>query len=166
MGSRGEKAKQLFLKGYNCAQAVLIAFSDMTGLDEKTSALIASGFGGGIGRMREVCGTLCGAFMAAGIINGYDKPADFDNKARTYKMIQELAARFKEKNGSIICKELLGLKSAENTYIPEKRTAEYYKKRPCPELAKQAADILEEYLEHLTVDDTAVHNNSQKGQKL
>ncbi|MCH5325099.1 MAG: C_GCAxxG_C_C family protein [Eubacterium sp.] len=157
MSERGEKAKQMFLSGYNCAQSVLIAFSDMTGLDEKTSALIASGFGGGIGRMREVCGTLCGAFMAAGIINGYDMPADFDNKARTYKMIQELAARFKEKNGSIICKELLGLSQPEHSYIPEKRTDEYYKKRPCPELAKQAAKILEEYLKNLAADDSAVH---------
>ncbi len=163
MSERGDKAQQLFLSGYNCAQSVLIAFCDLTGLDEKTSALIASGFGGGMGRMREVCGTLCGAFMAAGIINGYYKPGDFDEKARTYKMIQELAARFKEQNGSIICRELLGLKVADTSYIPEKRTPEYYKKRPCPLLAKQSAEILEEFLQDLSADDTAVHNDIQKG---
>ncbi len=153
MSERGDKAKELFMSGYNCTQSVLLAFSDLTGLDDVTAARLASGFGGGMGRMREVCGTLCGAFMAAGIINGYESPADFSEKARTYKMIQDIAAEFKAKNGSIICRELLGLKSAEGTYIPEKRTKEYYAKRPCPMLAKQAAEILEDYLKKLTAEN-------------
>lgn len=146
MGKRGEKAKELFLQGYNCTQAVLIAFCDITGLDEKTSAMIASGFGGGMGRMREVCGTVSGMFMAYGIICGYSDCKDFEGKKETYAAIQELARRFREVNGSIICKELLGLTKPEGTYIPEQRTEEYYKKRPCPNLAALSADILDEYL--------------------
>ncbi len=149
LSARGDKAKQLFLSGYNCAQAVLMAFSDMTGFDEKTSAMLASGFGGGMGRMREVCGTVSAMFMIVGIVNGYDDPKDNENKKRTYAMIQQLAGEFKEINGSIICKELLGLEKPEGTHIPEQRTAEYYKKRPCAELVKISAEITEKYLDSL-----------------
>ena len=149
MSARGDKAKQLFLSGYNCAQAVLMAFSDITGFDEKTSAMLASGFGGGMGRMREVCGTVSAMFMIVGIMNGYDDPKDNENKKRTYAMIQQLAGEFKEINGSIICKELLGLEKPEGTHIPEQRTAEYYKKRPCAELVKISAEITEKYLDSL-----------------
>ena len=149
MSARGDKAKQLFLSGYNCAQAVLMAFSDITGFDEKTSALLASGFGGGMGRMREVCGTVSAMFMIVGTVNGYDDPKDNENKKRTYAMIQQLAGEFKEINGSIICKELLGLEKPEGTHIPEQRTAEYYKKRPCAELVKISAEITEKYLDSL-----------------
>ena len=146
MGVHGKKAKELFMSGYNCSQAVLISFSDVTGFDEKTAAMLASGFGGGMGRMREVCGTVSGMIMAVGIVMGYSDPSDNDGKKDTYAAIQTLADRFKEQNGSIICRELLGLEKPEGTHIPEKRTAEYYKKRPCAELARIAADILEEYL--------------------
>ena len=149
LSARGDKAKQLFLSGYNCAQAVLMAFSDITGFDEKTSAMLASGFGGGMGRMREVCGTVSAMFMIVGIVNGYDDPKDNENKKRTYAMIQQLAGEFKEINGSIICKELLGLEKPEGTHIPEQRTAEYYKKRPCAELVKISAEITEKYLDSL-----------------
>lgn len=149
MSARGDKAKQLFLSGYNCAQAVLMAFSDITGFDEKTSAMLASGFGGGMGRMREVCGTVSAMFMIVGTVNGYDDPKDNENKKRTYAMIQQLAGEFKEINGSIICKELLGLEKPEGTHIPEQRTAEYYKKRPCAELVKISAEITEKYLDSL-----------------
>ena len=149
LSARGDKAKQLFLSGYNCAQAVLMAFSDITGFDEKTSAMLASGFGGGMGRMREVCGTVSAMFMIVGTVNGYDDPKDNENKKRTYAMIQQLAGEFKEINGSIICKELLGLEKPEGTHIPEQRTAEYYKKRPCAELVKISAEITEKYLDSL-----------------
>lgn len=145
MSIRGDKAKAYFTQGYNCAQSVLMAFSDITGLDEKTSAMLSSGFGGGMGRMREVCGAVSGMFMAASIVSGYDDPADFEGKKRTYEMIQTLAERFKAQNKSIICKELLGLEKPEGTHIPEKRTPEYYQKRPCGDLVKDAAEILEEY---------------------
>lgn len=146
MSERGEKARELFKKGYNCAQAVLIAFSDVTGYDEKTSAMIASGFGGGMGRMREVCGAVSGMFIVYNILNGYSDPADNEGKMKNYADIQKLASAFRDENGSIICKELLGLSKPEGTYIPEKRTEEYYKKRPCGDIVKSAADILEEFL--------------------
>lgn len=146
MSARGDKAKELFQSGYNCSQSVLIAFSDITGLSEETSAMIASGFGGGMGRMREVCGAVSGMFMAASMICGYGDPKAFEDKKRTYAMIQQLAEEFRKQNGSIICKELLGLDKPEGTAVPEKRTEEYYKKRPCGELVKMAAEILEEYL--------------------
>lgn len=148
MSIRGDRAKELFESGYNCAQAVLVAFSDITGLDEKTSAMISSGFGGGMGRMREVCGAVSGMFMAADMIFGYDDPKAFEEKKHIYAVIQSLAQRFEEENGSIICKELLGLEKAEGTSVPEKRTTEYYKKRPCAELVKMAVEILEGYISH------------------
>ena len=145
MSVRGDKAKELFKKGYNCAQAVVIAFSDVTGFDEKTSAMIASGFGGGMGRMREVCGAVSGMFIVYNVLNGYFDPTDNESKMQNYADIQKLASDFKAENGSIICKELLGLSKPEGTHIPEKRTDEYYKKRPCPDIIADAADILEEY---------------------
>lgn len=145
MSIGGEKAKAYFTQGYNCSQSVLMAFSDITGLDEKTSAKLASGFGGGMGRMREVCGAASGMFMAASIVCGYDDPADVEGKKRTYQMIQTLADNFKARNRSIICRELLGLEKSEGTHIPEQRTPEYYQKRPCGDLVKDAAGILEEY---------------------
>ena len=145
MSARGDKAKAYFTRGYNCSQSVLMAFSDITGLDENTSAKLASGFGGGMGRMREVCGAVSGMFMAASIVCGYNDPADIEGKKHTYQMIQTLAEKFKAQNKSIICKELLGLEKPEGTHIPELRTPEYYKKRPCGDLVKDAAEILEEY---------------------
>lgn len=146
MSERGDRAKELFRQRYNCAQAVVLAFSDMTGLDEKTSAMLASGFGGGMGRMREVCGAVSGMFMVYNMLNGYSDPADNEGKMRNYADIQKLAADFKAENGSIICKELLGLSKPEGTHIPEKRTDEYYKKRPCGDLVKIATEVLEEFL--------------------
>ena len=146
MSVRGDRAKELFKSGYNCAQAVLIAFCDMTGYDEKTSAMIASGFGGGMGRMREVCGAVSGMFIVYNMLNGYSNPADNEGKMNNYADIQRLATAFKDENGSIICKELLGLAKPEGTNIPEKRTDEYYKKRPCADLVKNATEILEELL--------------------
>lgn len=146
--TRGEKAKALFEEGYNCSQAVVLSFSDILGIDEKTLSLLASGFGGGMGRMREVCGAVSGMFMVAGLMNGYSSPSDNEKKKAVYAMIQELAAQFKSENGSIICRELLGLKAPEGTHVPEKRTDEYYKKRPCGELCYIAADILDKYLKN------------------
>ncbi len=149
MSVRGDKAKAFFTQGYNCSQSVLMAFSDITGLDEKTSAMLSSGFGGGMGRMREVCGAVSGMFMAASLVSGYNDPADLEGKKRTYQMIQTLAEKFKSQNKSIICRELLGLDKPEETYIPEQRTPDYYKKRPCGDLVKDAAEILEEYFKSI-----------------
>ncbi len=156
--TKGDKAKELFEKGYNCCQAVVAAFADEpwfidSGLTLETASKLASSFGGGMGRLREVCGTVSGMFMLSGLAQGYTDTKSPD-KANHYQRIQDLAAAFKKKNGSIICRELLGLDKANQTTVsgdafastPEERTAQYYKKRPCAELCKIAADILEKSL--------------------
>lgn len=148
MSKKGKMAYDFFKEGYNCAQAVLCSFCEETGLSMETSAMIASGFGAGMGRTRNVCGTVSGMLMAADMIMGYSKPNDMAEKKRTYEMAQTLINSFKKKNGSIICAELLGLKKNEDTLpIPSERDEEYYKKRPCAVLAQMAADILNDYLE-------------------
>ena len=145
--SKGDIAKQNFMNGYNCSQAVLLAFCEDFGLEKETALKISEPFGGGMGRMREVCGTVTGMFMVIGLAMGNDNSKANTTKKNVYKSVQELAAKFKEDNGSIICRELLGLQKAnKESYVPSERTNEYYKKRPCPELCKYAADILEEYL--------------------
>ena len=145
--SKGDIAKQNFMNGYNCSQAVLLAFCEDFGLEKETALKISEPFGGGMGRMREVCGTVTGMFMVIGLAMGNGNSKDNTTKKNVYKSVQELAAKFKEDNGSIVCRELLGFqKNNKESYVPSERTKEYYKKRPCPELCKYAADILEEYL--------------------
>lgn len=145
--SKGDIAKQNFLNGYNCSQAVLLAFCEDFGLEKETALKISEPFGGGMGRMREVCGTVTGMFMVLGLAMGNSDAKDGSTKKNVYKSVQELAEKFKQDNGSIICRELLGLQKAnKESYVPSERTKEYYKKRPCPELCKYAADILEDYL--------------------
>lgn len=148
MGQKGQKAKALFEQGYNCAQAVFGAFCEETGFELETAALLASPFGGGMGRLREVCGTVSGMLMAAGILYGYSSPDAVQKKKDTYQTVQALANAFKEKNGSIICRELLGMAqvSPETEPTPESRTKQYYKKRPCALLAQDAADMLADYI--------------------
>ena len=142
--NHGEKAEKLFLDGYNCAQSVLCAFEDVTGFELETAAKLASSFGGGLGRMREVCGAVSGASMVLGLTKGYCDPKDFEAKKAHYARVQEFARRFKEQNGSIICRELLSGVETEKGGMPEKRTERYYHKRPCALLCKCAADILDE----------------------
>ena len=147
MTIRSEKAKELFKQGYNCSQAVLGVFCEELGLDFETAMKISSSFGGGMGRMREVCGTVSGMFMAAGLMYG---PSDNENpsaKGEHYKRIQELAARFREMNGSIICRELLQGVETSTSPTPSERTENYYKKRPCIDLVGDAVEIFEKYLE-------------------
>ncbi len=144
MSTHGDLAEKLFREGYNCSQAVLLAFSDVTGLDNETAAKVASGFGGGLGRMREVCGAVSGAAMVLGLVRGYSDSKDFNAKKAQYNLVQEFAKRFKEKNGSIICRELLSGVKTSKGLDPEARTDTYYKKRPCPLLVRDAADILDE----------------------
>lgn len=143
---RGEKAKALFLQGYNCTQSVVLAFGDLTGLDEKTAAMLSSSFGGGMGRLREVCGALSGAFLVAGCLYGYSQPRDLDGKKEHYARVRDIAARFKAKNGSYICRELLSGLNVGMADASFKRTDEYYKKRPCGELVADAADIINELI--------------------
>ena len=148
MTNHADIAKELFFKGYNCAQAVMCAFSDVTGYDIETSARMASSFGGGMGRMRQTCGAVSGAVMVLGIVKGYDDPEDYEAKKQHYALVREFADRFKEKNVSINCGELLKMASlnSQSGGQPEKRTKEYYQKRPCPNLVYDAALILDEML--------------------
>lgn len=145
-----QKVMQLFAEGYNCAQAVVGAFEDLTEMDLQTSLRLASSFGGGMGRMREVCGAASGMFIVAGILYGYSDPTDAAAKTNHYKLIQDLANYFSDENGSIICRELLSGVTHTDGHIPEERTEGYYKKRPCKELVGSAARILAEYIsEHI-----------------
>ena len=142
----GEKAKQLFMEGYNCSQAVLGAFCDECGMDFETAMKLSSSFGGGMGRLREVCGAVSGMFMVAGVLYGYDDPKDYEAKKVHYERIQQLAKEYELRNGSIVCRQLLGLGEGKDVPTPEKRTEEYYKKRPCAELVGMAAAIMEQYI--------------------
>lgn len=141
-----QKAMKLFKEGYNCAQSVFLAFEDIHGIDFKKAAMLSSSFGGGMGRLREVCGAVSGMFMVAGCLYGYDNPNDYEAKKKHYERIQLLAKEFELKSGSIICKQLLGLNVEKDTPSPERRTEEYYKKRPCIELVGIAAVIMEQYI--------------------
>ncbi len=147
MSNHAELAKRLFLEGYNCSQAVFCAFCDVTGLEMGAAARMASSFGGGLGRLREVCGTVSGAALVLGMVRGYSDPKDYPAKKAHYALVQEFARRFREANGSIVCRELLRGTGATAGGAPEARTAEYYSKRPCPNLAYSAAEILDEMLE-------------------
>ena len=149
MQTKGEIAKQYFLDGYNCAQAVVLAFAQDFGLDKKTAVMLSSSFGGGMGRLREVCGAVSGMFMVLGLKYGYASPEDNQAKKELYKKVQEVAGLFKEDNGSIICRELLGLnQTGKSDPTPELRTESYYKKRPCKDLVQFAADLVDEYIKN------------------
>ena len=145
--NRRELAKENFMNGYNCSQALVLAFEDMVPIDRESLLKLASSFGGGMGRLREVCGSVSGMFMIAGLIYGYDGPETGQVKADHYARIQELARRFEETHGSIVCREMLGLNVKHDAPTPEARTNEYYKKRPCPDIVGDAAEILEKYIE-------------------
>ena len=145
--NRGLKAKELFKEGYNCTQSVVGAFSDLLPVDFETLVKLSSPFGGGMGRLREVCGAVSGMFIVLGFLEGYDMSSDSNAKKELYASVQSLAKSFEEENGSFICRELLGLSVKSETPVPEKRTDEYYKKRPCAELCEMAAEILEKYIE-------------------
>ncbi|MEE3348846.1 MAG: C-GCAxxG-C-C family protein [Candidatus Gastranaerophilaceae bacterium] len=150
MSEKSEKAKELFKSGYNCSQAVLGVFCEELGMDFDTAMKLACSFGGGMGRMREVCGTVSGMFMAAGLAFSSSEPTS-ENKANQYKIVQELANRFREKNGSIICRELLQGVESSNSPIPSERTETYYKKRPCIELVADSVEIFEEYMKECSL---------------
>lgn len=141
-----KKAGELFREGYNCAQSVFCAFADDLGLDFETALKLSSSFGGGMGRLREVCGAVSAMFMIAGLKYGYTTPNNDNIKAEHYTRIQKLAEEFKKRNKTIICRELLGLDIQEDSPIPSKRTEQYYKVRPCEELVKEAAYIISNHI--------------------
>lgn len=146
MGNYSKKAVENFKSGYNCAQSVFLAFADDFGFDQETALKISSSFGGGMGRLREVCGVVSSMFAIAGLKYGYTSSNDDDAKAKHYQLIQDLAERFKEKYGTIICRELLELPEGSDSPIPSKRTEEYYQQRPCEAFVCYAAEIIEQEL--------------------
>ncbi len=137
------RAAELFCNGYNCAQAVAAAFCDVTGLSPEFSAKAVSGFGGGFGRLREVCGAVSGMTFVLSNLYGYDAP-DPDKQAALYALIQQLLGQFKEEAGTLICRELLDNPPSDPT--PSPRTAAYYAKRPCARFVMLAAQILDQYI--------------------
>ena len=144
---KAEKAKALFMQGANCAQAVFGAFASECGITEEQALIMSSGFGGGVGRMREVCGAVSGMVLVLNMIYGSGDLSDKNAKDGQYARIQAVAGAFKEQCGSIVCRELLGLDKKDATpAVSEERTPAYYKKRPCAELVALAAEITEKYL--------------------
>ena len=145
--TKGEKARALFMEGANCAQAVLGAFASECGISEKQALVISSGFGGGVGRMREVCGAVSGMVLVLNMIYGSDDLSDKEAKDAHYARIQSAAALFNAECGSIVCRELLGERKGRDTApIPDARTAEYYRTRPCAKMIHDAAQVLDKEL--------------------
>lgn len=146
---RVQRAVDNFMQGYGCCQSVVAAFADLYNLDDTMAKRIAAGFGGGVGRMRMMCGAVSGIVILAGLDRGQIDGADREGKSMCYKVVQELLDEFKVQNGSVVCAELLGLKGhekAQSSYVASPRTAEYYKTRPCAAKVESAARIFAEYL--------------------
>lgn len=158
INERVAKAKKLFKEdGFNCCQAVVLAYNDLFGIDDSTAAAMSSGFGGGMGRMREVCGSVSGMVMLAGLIAPASDPSVKADRTRNYALVQEVAGEFRRQNGSIVCRELLGLvpmgsgeTAGKESPEPSDRTPEYYRKRPCEELVGISARIIGERIAALT----------------
>lgn len=148
MSAHAQLAKELFEKGYNCSQAIFAAFCDETGLELETALKISSSFGGGMGRLREVCGAVSGMFLVVGAKYGYTMPDDNAAKHEHYRLIQALATKFQECEGTIICRELLGRQAGWDNPNSDERTRDYYNVRPCTRYVEEAAAILDEYMEN------------------
>lgn len=146
MESRVEDAISLFKEGYNCAQSVFATYADLFGMDKETALKLASPMGAGIGRMREVCGTVSAMALLSGLKDGNIDPKNTEAKTATYEIVRVMSDKFAEENGSIICRELLGILSREKSATPSERTEEYYNVRPCVKLVASAAQIVEEIL--------------------
>ena len=149
---RVSRAVENFMQGYGCCQSVVAAFADIYGLDETMAKRIAAGFGGGVGRMRMMCGAVSGIVMLVGLDCGQTEGSDRAGKSACYKVVQELLAKSKTDNGSLICAELLGIKGPVpmGQYVASERTAEYYKKRICAAKVESAARIFAQYLDDLS----------------
>lgn len=148
--NRGEMAAEKFVEGYNCAQAVAITFCDVTGLGEQETARMVSAFGGGMGRLREVCGAVSGMLFVLSYLYGYDRPGDDGSKKELYTRVQALAGEFRERSGSIICREIL--ENPPSDPNPTPRTAEFYRKRPCALMVFNAAQILDQFIAENPID--------------
>jgi C_GCAxxG_C_C family probable redox protein len=146
---RIQRAVELFMQGYGCCQSVLCAFADRYGMDKEMALKVSAGFGGGVGRMRMMCGTCSALVMLAGLEKGQTRGEDREGKAACYQLTRELLETFRQRNGSIICAELLqmnGVKAETNTSQPDERNAEYYRVRPCARKVESAARVFAEYL--------------------
>lgn len=141
-----EKAKELFLQGYNCSQSVFTAFCDRFGIDEETAKKISAGLGGGVGRQREVCGAVSGAAMVLGCVSAPTDGSDSESKMKNYELVREFSERFRQIHNSIICREILEDREKNKGAVPDERTAEYYKDRPCLKAVEDAAEILMQML--------------------
>lgn len=151
LDARVERAVENFMAGYGCCQSVVAAFADLYGLDEVLAKKIAAGFGGGVGRLRMMCGAVSGIVMLVGLDSGQTEGSDREGKSACYKVVQQLLAQSEAENGSLICAEILGLKGyekAQSSYIASPRTAEYYKQRPCAAKVESAARIFANYLKN------------------
>ena len=148
-----EQAARYFLDGYNCTQSVLLSYQEELQLDREALLKMGASFGGGMGRLRQVCGTVSGMFMVLGLLYGYTEPKDLEGKTKHYERVQALAERFEQRNGSIVCREILGLRQKKDPPKPSERTAEYYKKRPCAKMVYDAVEILEEFRKELEAED-------------
>lgn len=147
--ARVERAVENFMAGYGCCQSVVAAFADLYGLDETMAKRIAAGFGGGVGRLRMMCGAVSAIVMLVGLDCGQTEGSDREGKSACYKVVQELLAQSKAENGSLICAEILSLQGhekAHSSYVASPRTAEYYKTRPCAAKVESAARIFANYL--------------------
>ena len=140
MKDYAKHAAELFESGYNCAQAVAVAFSDVTGMTPQAAASMASSFGGGMGRMREVCGAVSGMLLVSGILCGYDSPGDDVSKKAHYERVQAMAGEFRQEAGSIICRDIL--KNPSSDPSPTPRSPEFYQMRPCTRMVYLAAEIM------------------------
>ena len=149
LDERVTRAVENFMAGYGCCQSVVAAFADLYGLDDILAKKISAGFGGGVGRLRMMCGAVSGIVMLVGLHCGQTEGSDREGKSACYKVVQELLAQSREQNGSLICAEILGLKGyekAQSSYIASARTAEYYKSRPCAAKVESAARIFANFL--------------------
>jgi C_GCAxxG_C_C family probable redox protein len=146
---RAKHARELFLAGYNCAQAVFITYRDVASMSEEAAATVSAPFGGGMGRLREVCGAVSGMTMVAGFLSPNPIPNDNENKKKLYATVQSLAEEFRQENGSIVCRELLGLTQHKDDPTPSPRTGEYYKRRPCADYVEIAARIVGEKINQM-----------------
>ncbi len=158
---KAETAGALFRGGYNCAQAAALAFCAEAQLERDDMARVLSAFGGGVGRLREMCGALSGAVAALGAVTGGCGPGEHERKARLYELTQQLANDFKRRNGSYICRELLSGVSTTAGSVPEKRTEQYYKKRPCEQLVRESAAALAVLLNELSQTDGAADSGEK-----
>ena len=156
LDARVARAVDNFMAGYGCCQSVVASFADLYGLDDTLAKKIAAGFGGGVGRLRMMCGAVSGIVMLVGLDCGQTEGSDRDGKSACYKVVQELLSKSQAENGSLICAEILGLKGyekAQSSYVASARTAEYYKTRPCAAKVESAARIFADYLSQSRRDE-------------